>query len=137
MRNNSASVYPTQDLPEQNESRRSTLAVDVSRRIRLFKSSNALDSEYGSTDRGRNRRITVASIPHTSTNIYDNEEYARKHRSVTELKDFQFYQESPYRKSNGKRKSESSEDIFLEDVQDEVSFYLFSIAVFESLEYIV
>lgn len=135
MRNNSASVYPSQDLPEHHESRRSTLAVDINRRIRLFRSANALDFEYDSTDRGRSRRITVAGIPESSSNFYDNEEYAKKHRSVTELKDFQFYQESPYRKNNGKRKSQSSEEIFLEDVQDEVSVTLFSLIFFVNFSF--
>lgn len=130
MRNNSASVYPSQDLPEHHESRRSTLAVDINRRIRLFRSANALDFDYDSTDRGRSRRITVAGIPESSSNFYDNEEYVKKHRSVTELKDFQFYQESPYRKNNGKRKSQSSEEIFLEDIQDEVSVTFFSLIFF-------
>lgn len=122
MRSNNSSVYPAEDVEDFKNNRRSSLAIDVSKRIRLFTSTNALDTDYGTSDRGRTRRTTVAYVPHSSA--YRGNLPAEQHRSVTELRDFQFYQESPFRKNNGRPRTGSSEEIFLEDVQDEVSCIL-------------
>lgn len=122
MRSNSSSVYPADDFQDSKNSQRSSLAIDVSKRIRLFTSSNDLNPTR--TSRNRARRTTVACVPH-STSSMDSGSPWQQHRSVTELRDFQFYKESPYKKNNGKARTRSSEEIFLEDVQDEVCNLIF------------
>lgn len=124
MRANNSAVYPSRDISGSNDSRRSSLAIDVSKRIRLFTTTNTLDSDYGDSDRNKIRRTTVANIPTDSPyppRTYDDIPQRDPHQNITELKDFQYYQESPFRKNNGRARSGASDEIFLEDVQDEVS----------------
>ncbi|GFT72526.1 uncharacterized protein NPIL_77591 [Nephila pilipes] len=128
MRTNS-SVYPS-DSMEMNEThrydndyQRSMLAVDMSKRTHGL---HTADSNIRRHDR-RGRRTTVACVPHSSMSTLEDNDIGvdRKvhHQSWSELSSYGLFRESGVGKSSRSRaKINSSEEIFLEDVQDEVSF---------------
>ncbi|XP_055938887.1 anoctamin-4-like isoform X2 [Argiope bruennichi] len=123
MRNNS-SVYPSDSVEMienhrfDNDYERSTLAVDMSKRMLTADGSS---KRY---DR-RGRRTTVACVPHSSMPILDDNgigaERKVHHQSWSELSTSGLFRDAGVGKpprSRAKR-VESSEEIFLEDIQDE------------------
>lgn len=131
---NISSVYPS-DSMEMNENhrydndyQRSTLAVDVSKRMLTA------DGASKKFDR-RGRRTTVACLPHSSMSILDDNGIMgvdRKvhHQSWSELSTTGLFRDAGVGRlprSRAKR-MDSNEEIFLEDIQDEVSsFFLGSL----------
>ncbi|KAF8792767.1 Anoctamin-4 like protein [Argiope bruennichi] len=123
MRNNS-SVYPSDSVEMienhrfDNDYERSTLAVDMSKRMLTADGSS---KRY---DR-RGRRTTVACVPHSSMPILDDNgigaERKVHHQSWSELSTSGLFRDAGVGKpprSRAKR-VESNEEIFLEDIQDE------------------
>ncbi|GFY52747.1 uncharacterized protein TNIN_77091 [Trichonephila inaurata madagascariensis] len=129
MRTNS-SVYPS-DSMEMNETHRfdndyhrSTLAVDMSKRSHGLHTADINSRRH---DR-RGRRTTVACVPHGSMCTLEDNDISvdRKdhHQSWSELSSYGLFRDSGVGKSSRSRaKIKSSEEIFLEDVQDEVSVF--------------
>ncbi|GIY12763.1 uncharacterized protein CEXT_582271 [Caerostris extrusa] len=129
MRNNS-SVYPSnsvemyENLNHDNDYHRSSLAVDMSKRMLTA------DNDSKRHDR-RGRRSTVAcssmtcnSIPMLDDNGIDVEKKIH-HQSWSELSTYGLFREPYAGKSSRSRTkiAKSSEEIFLEDIQDEVSLF--------------
>lgn len=122
MRTNS-SIYPSEPMDYQenyNEQQRSSFAVDVTKRVQ----ATPLTSD------GRSRRTTVACLPHSSWSgsLDDRDHSGPKvhHQSWTELSDYGgLFRDSGVGKLNrGRAKTKSTDEIFLEDVQDEVGLRL-------------
>ncbi|XP_035232219.1 anoctamin-5-like isoform X2 [Stegodyphus dumicola] len=125
MRANASSIHPMASDSVQDcrrcskDSQRSSLAVDVTKRFQLMTSSDAAPKR----NQRKGRRTTVACLPQGSeTFLLENEPDVDRshHHSLTELSTFGIYREPRHKTSNGSRvRTRSSDEIFLEDVQDE------------------
>ncbi|XP_071037378.1 anoctamin-5-like isoform X3 [Parasteatoda tepidariorum] len=122
MRNNSSSVHPIDrvDNQEINYSSNkdylpSSLAVDVNKRLHFLQTPPNTMSQNSEK---RGRRTTVACVsPHMNEILNDYDRH--HHRSLTELHTFGKYNEHGVYRNGKKSSTKLSDEMFLEDIQDE------------------